>query len=279
MTESICYVNGSYLPVGQATLSVRDLAVLRGYGVFDFMRTYHGRPFKLREHLLRLERSAQHIELDLPKPLNAIEEIVCETLRRNALPEANLRVVVTGGVSSDGITPPEEPGLIVLVTPVKHYPAECYEHGVKVITVETERYIPGAKTINYIPAILAMNRAKAAGAIEALYINRHGHILEGTTTNFFIFQGDQFITPGDEILPGVTRSVVLEVAQDLFEVIERPITFDDLARSDEAFISASNKEIMPVHHVDDQQIGSGTRGPKTRQIMERFKAATWGAEA
>ena len=168
MTESICYVNGEYLPVDQAFLSVQDLAVLRGYGVFDFLRTYHGQPFKLREHLLRLERSAQHIELKLPQSLDAIEQIVCETLQRNSLPEANIRVVVTGGVSTDGITPPAETGLIVLVTPVKHYPAECYDHGVKVITVETERYIPGAKTINYIPAILAMNKARAAGAIEAL---------------------------------------------------------------------------------------------------------------
>ena len=278
MTESICYVNGEYLPVDQAFLSVQDLAVLRGYGVFDFLRTYHGQPFKLREHLLRLERSAQHIELKLPQSLDAIEQIVCETLQRNSLPEANIRVVVTGGVSTDGITPPAETGLIVLVTPVKHYPAECYDHGVKVITVETERYIPGAKTINYIPAILAMNKARAAGAIEALYVNRHGHILEGTTTNFYIFQGGQLITPVDEILPGVTRSVLLEVARNLFDVVERPITFADLADADEAFISASNKEIMPVHHVDDRQIGSGTRGPKTKLIMEHFRAVTWGSQ-
>ncbi|MCB9099517.1 MAG: aminotransferase class IV [Anaerolineales bacterium] len=279
MTESICYVNGQYLPVKEAFISVQDLAVLRGYGVFDFLRTYHGRPFKLREHLLRLERSAQHIELKLPQSLDAIEQVVCETLQRNTLPEANIRVVVTGGVSADGITPPAETGLIVLVTPVKHYPAEFYDHGVKVITVETERYIPGAKTINYIPAILAMNKAKAAGAVEALYVNRHGHILEGTTTNFYLVQGNQIITPVDEILPGVTRSVLLEVAQSLFDVVERPITFADLADAEEAFISASNKEIMPVHHVDDQQIGSGTRGPKTKLIMEHFREVTWGSQA
>lgn len=277
MTESICYVNGHYLPVNEAFLSVKDLAVLRGYGVFDFMRTYHGQPFKLREHLLRLERSAQHIELKLPTSLDEIEQIVCETLRRNTLPEANIRVVVTGGVSTDGITPPKNSGLIVLVTPVRHYPPECYDHGVKVITVETERYIPGAKTINYIPAILAMNKARAAGAMEALYVNRHGHILEGTTTNFFIFQGDQIITPIAEILPGVTRGVVLEVAHKLFDVVERPITFDDLPNTEEAFISASNKEIMPVHHVNDLKIGGGTRGPKTQLIIEHFKEKTWGS--
>ena len=279
MTELICYVNGQYLPVNEAVLPVQDLAVLRGYGVFDFLRTYYGRPFKLKEHLLRLQRSAQHIELKLPASLETIEAIVCETLSRNTLPEANIRVVVTGGVSRDGITPPQETGLIVIVTGVKEYPAECYNHGVKVVTVETERYIPGAKTINYIPAILAMNKAHAAGAIEALYVNRHGHILEGTTTNFFVIQGDQLITPVDDILPGVTRSVLLEVARPLIEVVERPITFADLDQADEAFISASNKEIMPVHHVNDQQIGSGTRGPKTQLIMEHFKEATWGAQS
>lgn len=278
MTESICYVNGSYLPVSEASLSVRDLAVLRGYGIFDFLRTYHGQPHKLREHLLRLEQSAQHIELKLPASLDEIEQIVCETLRRNDLPEANIRVVITGGVTLDGITPPEQGSLIVLVTPVKRYPAEYYNHGVKVITFETERYIPGAKTINYIPAILALNKAKIANALEALYVNRHGHILEGTTTNFYIFQGDQMITPSDDILPGITRGIVLDVARKLFDVVERPITFDDLAKTDEAFISASNKEIMPIHHVDDQQIGSGTRGPRTKLIMEHFKEATWGSK-
>lgn len=277
MSELICYVNGKFRPLSEATISARDLAVLRGYGVFDFLRTYHGRPFKLRQHLLRLERSAQAIYLDLPYPIEEIEAIVYETLQRNNLPEANIRIIVTGGPAVDSITPASNSGLLVLVTPVHTYPAAYYEQGVKVITVEIDRYLPQAKTINYIPAIMALKQAKAAGAVEALYVNQAGHILEGTTTNFFIFQGRQLITPQEDILPGVTRDVVLSLAQDQFKIVERTITLADLSQADEAFITASNKELMPVHHVNDVTIGNGIApGPKTDQLLKSFWKLTRG---
>ena len=276
MTDLICYVNGRFRPTNEAALPVQDLAILRGYGVFDFLRTYHGKPFKLQEHLFRLEQSAKIISLNLPGTRDEIENVVYDTLHRNTLPEANIRIVITGGVSSDGILPPQKTGLIILVTPVRRYPAEYYRQGVKAITVEVERYLPQAKTINYIPALLALKQARAAGAVEALYVDRQQHILEGTTTNFYIFRGARLITPTNDILHGVTRSVVLKLAQTHFEVIERPLTFDDLARADESFISASNKEIMPVHHVNDLQIGSGIPGPNTRQLMGDFHTFIWG---
>jgi branched-chain amino acid aminotransferase len=273
----ICHVDGNYVPLDEAALPVQDLAILRGYGIFDFLRTYSGKPFKLRQHLERLANSAKVIELELPKSLGEIEGIVLETLQRNHLPEANVRIVVTGGVSGDAITPASHPNLIVLVTPLHQYPPACYEEGVKVITVEMDRYLPAAKTINYIPAIMALKQARAAGAIEALYTNRQNHILEGTTTNFFLFQSEQLITPKEDILPGVTRDVVLELARARFEIVERSITFDDLARADEAFITASNKEIMPVHHVNDLQIGQGKPGPHTRWLMDCFREFTQAA--
>lgn len=270
MTNTTCYVNGNFVSLEDASLPVRDLSVLRGYGVFDFLRTYNGKPLHLRRNLERLQTSAQHVFLNMPWSTNELEKIVLDTLSRNTIPEASIRIVVTGGVAVDGITPPEIPSLLVLVTPVRIYPAECYSQGVKVITVETERYIPGAKTINYIPAILALKKAKAAGTLEALYVNRRQHILEGTTTNFFVFQGSKLITPGDDILPGITRDVVLDLAQDKFEVIERPILFDDLPKATEAFITASNKEVMPVRQVDNLTIGSGVPGPNTKIIMDDF---------
>jgi branched-chain amino acid aminotransferase len=274
MAKLICYVNGNFTPLEAAYLPVQDLAILRGYGVFDFLRTYNGKPFKLPEHLTRLARSASLIHLDLPKSLEEIERIVLETLARNTLPEANIRVVVTGGVSLDSVTPAEQPSLIVLITPLHEYPAEYYEQGVRVITVEMDRYIPWAKTINYIPAIIALKQARSAGAIEALYVNPQKQILEGTTSNFFVFQGTQLITPKDNILPGVTRDVVLELAQGRFEIVQRPLTFADLAQAEEAFLTASNKEIMPVHHVDDVQIGPGKPGSHTRWLMACFRQFT-----
>jgi branched-chain amino acid aminotransferase len=274
MTKLTCYVNGAYLPLDKAYLPVQDLAILRGYGVFDFLRTYHGRPFKLRQHLDRLANSAWLVGLDLPHSLEEIERIVRDTLARNPLAEANIRIVITGGVSGDAITPAPTPGLLVLVTPVLSYPPECYDQGVKVITVELERYLPGAKTINYIPAMIALKQARLAGALEALYLNRQNHILEGTTTNFFIFRAGQLITPKDDILPGVTRDVVLQLAQDQFEVVERAISLAELDQADEAFITASNKEIMPVHQVNEVWIGLGRPGPQTRWLMERFYKVT-----
>lgn len=278
MTKLICYANGRFVSLEEATVSVRDLAVLRGYGVFDFLRTYNGKPFKLREHLLRLERSARLILLDLPASLDEIEVIVLDTLHRNNIQEATVRIVVTGGISSDGITPCGDSGLIVLVSPAHLYPASFYNEGIKVITVKLERYIPGAKTINYIPAIVAQKQAKAVGAVEALYVNGQGHILEGTTTNFFIFKGNRLITPHSDILPGVTRNVIVDLAQKHFELVEQSITFDDLAAADEAFITASNKEVMPVHHVNEVQIGQGKPGPNTRQIIADFHELTRGGQ-
>jgi branched-chain amino acid aminotransferase len=274
MADTICYINGEFVPLTEAALPVQDLAILRGYGVFDFLRTYNGKPFRLRAHLDRLAQSARLIDLDLPNPLSEVEAIVLETYDRNALPEANIRIVVTGGLSADSITPVAKPTLLVLITPAYQYPASYYETGVKVITVEVERYIPQAKTINYIPALMALKKAHKAGAIEALYINRQQQILEGTTTNFFVFHENRLITPVDGILPGITRNVVLELAQPDFEVLERPILVDQVVEFDEAFITASNKEIMPVCTIDRHSIGDGVPGPQTKLLMEIFQRTT-----
>jgi branched-chain amino acid aminotransferase len=274
MADTICYINGEFVPLTEAALSVQDLAILRGYGVFDFLRTYNGKPFRLRAHLDRLAQSARLIDLDLPGPLSELEAIILETYRRNALAEANIRIVVTGGLSADSLTPVAKPTLLVLITPAHQYPSSCYETGVKVITVEVERYIPQAKTINYIPALMALKKARQVGAIEALYVNRRQQILEGTTTNFFVFQADRLITPGDDILPGITRNVVLELARSHFEVIERPLLVNQIAEFDEAFITASNKEIMPVCTVNQHRIGNGVPGHRTRLLMEIFRRTT-----
>jgi len=276
MTTSICYVNGTFTRLDEAALPVQDLAILRGYGVFDFLRTYHGRPFRLLAHLERLENSARLIGLALPESLPTIATIVEETLRRNELSEANIRIVVTGGIAQDGITPAAQASLIVLVTPAKIYPLDFYSKGVKIITVEAERYLPGAKTINYIPAMLALQEAKKQKAVEALYVNQAGHILEGTTTNFYIFQGDTLLTPKDGILFGVTRDIVLELGRNHnFSLEERALTFADLEQADEVFITASNKEMMPVSQVNEIVIGTGRPGANTQQLMASFRELVW----
>jgi branched-chain amino acid aminotransferase len=274
MTQPICYLNGKYVPFDQACLPLHDLGIVRGYGVFDFLRTYNGVPFKLTEHVQRLQKSAKLIGLSLPWSTAEIEEITQNTLTHNHLPEANIRIVVTGGASADFITPLGQPSLMVIVTPVSEYPKEYYEQGIKVITVPIKRFIPKAKTLNYISAIGALQQAKQTNAVEALYVNSQGDVLEGTTTNFFVFRGSQLITPKEGILNGITRDVILELAKDRFEIVEQSIAYSQLNHCDEAFITSSTKEIMPVVQIDELNISQGKPGENTQTLMHLFQKYT-----
>jgi branched-chain amino acid aminotransferase len=274
LIQSIYYVNGEYVTSEQACLTLNDLGIVRGYGVFDFLRTYNGAPFRLREHVQRLQKSAELIGLSLPWSTEEIEAIAQDTLKRNNLPEANIRIVVTGGYSIDLITPLGQPSLMVLINPVSEYPVDYYERGIKVITVPMERFLPNAKTLNYISAIMALQQAKQQNAVEALYMNQAKQVWEGTTTNFFIFQGSKLITPSENILKGITRDVVLELAKNQFEIVKKPINYSDLNHCDGAFITSSTKEIMPVVQVDDIVIADGKIGENTQILMKLFNNYT-----
>jgi branched-chain amino acid aminotransferase len=267
---NVHYIDGHYLSDAAATIPVSDLAVLRGYGVFDFFRTYGGKPFHLEAHLARLEQSAGMISLPLPQTLADIRSIVLELLDRNGSAEVTVRIIVTGGTSDDNITPRGESRLLILVAPLVPPPDTWYRDGVKVITEHTERYLPEAKTINYIPAIVALQRAQAQAAIDAIYVDRAGRALEGTTTNLFAFYGDTLVTPGNGILRGITRQAVLELASDLYEVQLRDLNVNELLRADEVFITSSNKQICPVRQIDDTVIGAGVPGQHTCRLMHRF---------
>jgi branched-chain amino acid aminotransferase len=270
MTQPICFLNGKYVTFDKACLPLNDLGIVRGYGVFDFIRTYNGIPFRLQKHVQRLQNSAEIIGLSLPWSTEEIEAIAKNTLERNNLPEANIRIVVTGGSSIDFISPMGKPSIMVIVTPVTQYSREYYEQGVKVITVQIERSLPGAKSLNYISAITALQQAKLTNAVEALYVDRQGHVSEGTTTNLFVFRGDKLITPQENILNGVTRDIVLQLAKDKFEIIKQPIDYSDLSNCDEVFITATNKEIMPVVQIDELTISTGKPGANTQTIMDLF---------
>lgn len=161
-----------------------------------------------------------------------------------------------------------------MVTPHHPYPAEWYRDGVAVVTVPDERYLPGAKTTNYIPAILALSRARRQGAVESIYIDRNHRLLEGTTSNLFAFIGDRLVTPGLSVLPGITRKVVLGLAGMEFQVEVRDIHRDEVRMMDEIFLTSSNKEVLPVVSMDGLPVGGGIPGPRTRRIMERFFAYT-----
>ena len=272
MGNLVYYVNGQYVAADQAALGLNDLGIVRGYGVFDLLRTYDGKLFKLHEHVLRLERSAALIGLELPWSTAEIEAIARATYMRNAIANATIRIIVTGGAADDFMTPQQRPTLIVMVNPIGIPAPEQQSHGVKVITTRIERMMPTVKSLNYIAAIMAMQAARRVGAVEAIYRTADDRITEGTRANFFIFRDNRLITPQTDVLGGITRDVVLEIAGDDFEVVEAPLFYADLATCDEAFLTSSTKEILPVTQIDDITIGQGKPGPNTRKLIELFSA-------
>ncbi len=269
------YIDGEFVDDDKSFISAKDLTVLRGFGIFDFLITYNKRPFKLKEHIERLENSAKHIGMKLNHTNDEICEIVEETIKKNPQhDESNVRIVYTGGVSSDGITPEGNGKLMVMVTPRHVLPDWWYTDGTKIITNKMERFIPGAKSTNYLNAVFALNMAHDQDAIESIYIDRNNRLLEGTTTNFFFFKDDKLITSNADILPGITRSVILDLVKGEFEVEERDIDFDELGSMEEVFITASNKEVVPVTKIDDLTIGDGKPGERTLKVMQLFRDHT-----
>ncbi len=270
----IYYINNEFVSAEESKITVNDMGLLRGYGVFDFMRTYGGKPFYLDGHVKRLVRSATLIGLAVPWSEQEIFDITMETLKRNDHKESNVRIVITGGVSPDSITPQGNSNLMVMVTPLHALPATWYSEGVKVITTHVERFMPDAKTTNYIPGILALENARKQDAIESIYVDRYGNLLEGTTTNFYAFIDGKLVTPATGMLPGITRKVILELADGVFDVEMRDIKKDEIRLMDEAFLSASNKEIVPVTEIDCVTIGDGKPGKQTQKLRELFNEFT-----
>lgn len=275
MADFIYYVNGAFAPASEATVAAGDLGLVRGYGVFDVLRTYNRVPFALRQHLERLQRSAQQINLSLPASLDGLEEIVQATLARNAAvqPESDvtIRLIVTGGASAGFMLPDGPSSLLILLAPVRGVPPQHYTDGAALITAQIPRFMPTVKSINYIGAILGQQRARAAGAVEALYCTGEGVLSECTTSNFFVVQGGKLITPGEDVLAGITRNITLELAGDIMDVELRPIHLAELRTVDEAFITSTTKEIMPVVRVDEIRIGEGRPGPYTQRLAALFR--------
>jgi branched-chain amino acid aminotransferase len=252
------YIDGHWVHPNEATISLNDVAVLRGYSVFEALRTYNRRPFYLHDHMERLYRSASLIELHLPYARKFIVDIIHEAIERNPYKHAAIRILVTGGESEDGVIPSGQPVLAVMITPLGERDMERFAKGVRLITSHLQR------------TIRSLKEASRRNASDALFVNEHGHILEGTRSNFFVFRGDTLVTPITGVLLGVTRKVVLELAEGRFPVEERPILLSELPLIDEAFITSSAKEITPAVQIDDVTIGAGKPGPRTYELEQRF---------
>lgn len=280
----IVYVNGEFVPEEEAKISVFDHGVLYGDGVFEGIRSYNGRVFKLREHLERLYESAKSILLEIPLDLEELLEVTLETLRRNNLRDGYIRHMVTRGRGDLGLNPAlcKHACLIIIASKISLFPRELYEKGLDVVTVATRRNIPDAldpkvKSLNYLNNILVKIEANRAGVLEAIMMNREGYITEGSGDNIFIVRRGNLITPPAYlgILEGITRRTVLELAEKRgYAIREEPFTRHDLYTATECFLTGTAAELIPVIKVDERIIGTGVPGPITRQLMQDYKILT-----
>ena len=272
------YIDGQWVRPQDAVISINDVAVLRGYSAFESLRTYDRVPFHLDEHLARLYRSAALIALEIPFTHMFVADVVQDVIARNSYKHATIRLFVTGGISEDGVLPSSKPTLAVLITELPERDMQRFERGAKLITTRLQRSFPDAKTSSYTSAILALKDAAQRGASDALYVNEHDQILESTRSNFFAFLGDTLVTPRDGVLMGVTRNVVLSLAEGHFKIEERAVSLAELSQVDEAFITSSSREITPVLQIDDHIIGDGKVGPRTYELEQLFILMVEGGE-
>ncbi|MGI6658688.1 MAG: branched-chain-amino-acid transaminase [Dethiobacteraceae bacterium] len=278
----IIYLNGQYVPEEEAKISVFDHGFLYGDGVFEGIRSYKGRVFRLDEHLVRFYDSAKSILLTIPESYEEMKEAILQTIRANKLQDAYIRAVVSRGKGDLGLDPRkcEKPTTVIIASSISLYPQELYEKGLSVITVATRRNAPDAldpqiKSLNYLNNILVKIEANRAGVMEAVMLNAQGYIAEGTGDNIFIVKKKQVITPPSYVgaLPGITREVIMELAAAAgYTVLERPFTRHELYVADECFLTGTAAEVIPVIEVDGRQIGDGQPGAVTRDLIARFRA-------
>ena len=275
----ICYINGKYMGEEDAKISIFDLAFLRGFAVFENLRTYQKKPFHLKEHLERLYFSAEQIGLEPSHSFEEITQIVETLLDMTPDLESGIKIFLTGGISPDQFTPQTKGNLIAFTYPLPLLPSEYFENGITAVTTMLSRSQPLAKTTQYTSAVLALKQGTSIGAKEALYLSQSGEVLEGTTSSFFgVKENALYTCSSEEVLLGITQEVVIRLAEENYEVKRQGIFKEEIGSLSEAFITSSNREIIPVSKIDDQIIGQGKVGPVTRKMIRLFRSYTKGED-
>ncbi len=269
------YFNGHIQPVEQTAVGLTDLSLLRGFGMFDYFRTYNGQPFQWPLYWNRIVNTAARMHLQLPLSADETHAIVLDLLARSGQPDIAIRVLLTGGYSADSITV-SHPNLLIIAEAVKVVPPDEYEHGIRVILDDYVRPMAEVKSTDYKQVILLAEAIRSAGAQDVLY-HHQGHISELSRSNFFLIKGNRLITSNQHILYGITRRTVLDLARPDFEIDERPVTLDEVYDADEAFTTSTIKMVLPVVQVGERLIGTGRPGPKSELLLERIRAfcADW----
>ena len=279
--ELTIFLDGKFVPESEAKISVFDHGLLYGDGIFEGIRFYNGRVFRLEEHTDRLWDSARSICLEIPMSKEAMDEALLETIRQNGLGDGYIRQIVTRGIGNLGLNPAQckRPSVIIIATTIALYPEEAYRTGLTVVTCATRRMNaaalnPAVKSLNYLNNVMARIEANLAGADEALMLNDAGNVAECTADNVFVIKKGKVFTPPITAgaLRGITRGVAIEVAEELgLEVVETDITRHDVFIADECFLTGTAAEVIPVIKADGRVIGTGKAGPLTGKIIARFR--------
>ncbi|MDR1522682.1 MAG: branched-chain-amino-acid transaminase [Endomicrobium sp.] len=280
------YLDGEFVKKEEAKISVFDHGLLYGDGIFEGIRAYNNRVFRLKEHLERLWSSAKAINLTIPITQKEMEKAVIKTLLVNKLSDAYIRLIITRGCGDLGLDPNKcttLPSIIIVTDNISLYPKELYEKGIEVVTVATRRVTqdslsPNIKSLNYLNNILAKMQATRSGAVEAIMLNSQGYIAECTGDNIFIVKNDNLLTPpsSEGALIGISREAIIELAKNKLKipVKQERITLYDVYTADECFLTGTAAEVMPVVNVDSRQIAAGKPGEITLKLIKEFKSLT-----
>jgi branched-chain amino acid aminotransferase len=276
--SEVVYLNGSLIPSSQASISALDYGFLYGYGLFETMRAYGGQVFRLDRHLRRLTHSAEI--LGLPIGTLDLRKAIMDTIQANQLSDARIRLAISIG---EGETVPDlsacsKPTLLIVAGHYQPYPEEVYQKGFKAVVSSIHRNsgspLSRLKSANYLDSLLARKEARTAGANEAICLNEKGFLAEASMSNIFLITNGILRTPGQEsgILPGITRETILELAPPLgINTLEDNISLDELSQAQEAFLTNSLMEVMPLTEIDGKPIGSGRPGTVTQRLLTAYR--------
>lgn len=261
-----CYLNGKIKPLHDTKIHVSDLGLLRGYGLFDYFRTYNGKPFQWDLYWTRYENSASRMNIKNPISKEVAYKVVLELIKLSDLQECALRFVLTGGYAEDGMSMTQA-NLLIISEDIHPVAVKDYEKGISVMTYEFVRDIPEIKSTDYKHLLILQPKLKAAKRNDLLF-HKNGEISELSRSNVFHFKDNVLITPSENILKGITRQTVLNLAKPHFKIEERPVSLQEFMNADECFTTSSTKRVLPITLIDDKEIGSGKVGQKTAFLQK-----------
>ena len=263
-----CWFNGNITEASKTQININDLGLLRGYGLFDYFRTYNKRPFQWDWYWERYERSAKLLKIQNPITKQEAYEVVTQLIAMHGKGDLAIRFVLTGGYSYDSVTAAKS-NLLIISEGIHFAAPDDYVNGIKVISYEFVRDLPTIKSIDYKHFMILQDEFKAQKAADVLY-HKNGEISELSRSNVFLINGNKLITPDKNILEGITRRTVLELAKNDFEIEIRPVGFQETLDAEEVFTTSTTKRVLPISRIDDHVIGSGRIGPKTQSLLDKI---------